>query len=125
MGRGGTLFFGGVNGFNYFHPANLARRARMALAHPPPVVVTAFTKMGATLALPQQGPIVLEHFDKFFSFDFAVLDYHNPSKNRYNYRLDPKVYLIDRLPVSVDPFEVSSSAQPALIQSSFPQLNLN
>jgi len=26
---------------------------------------------------------------------------------RYNYRLDPKVYLIDRLPISVDPFEVA------------------
>jgi lipoprotein-releasing system permease protein len=26
---------------------------------------------------------------------------------RYNYRLDPKVYLIDRLPISVSPFEVA------------------
>jgi len=26
--------------------------------------------------------------------------------NRYDYRLDPKVYLIDRLPISVNPFEV-------------------
>ncbi len=44
--------------------------------------------MGEVLALPQQGPIVLAHSDKFFSFDFAVLDYHNPSKNSYNYRLE-------------------------------------
>jgi lipoprotein-releasing system permease protein len=36
---------------------------------------------------------------------------------RYNYRLDPKVYLIDRLPISVNPSEVAMVALIAMVIS--------
>ncbi len=36
---------------------------------------------------------------------------------RYNYRLDPKVYLIDRLPISVNPSEVAMVAVITMVIS--------
>ena len=42
---GGELFFGGVNGFNAFHPRRLA-----ANNHVPPVVLTAFLKSNRPVA---------------------------------------------------------------------------
>ncbi len=89
-GADGTLYFGGVNGFNEFQPtalrATLAARARWR----PPVVLTHLARLGQPLELGQilPGPLRLAHTDKFFSFEWAVLDYRDAAKNRFAYRLE-------------------------------------
>ena len=87
-GAGGELFFGGVNGLNAFFPSELATRSP-----PPPVVLTSFTKRNLPVELP--GPIFdleraeLDYRDRFFSFEFAALDFAAPHRNQYRYQLDP------------------------------------
>ncbi len=88
-GRGpdGRLLFGGVRGLNVFDPQAIRDNP-----HVPPVVLTAFRKfdqpvdLGADLA--RVPELILEYTDNFFSFEFAALDFAEPSKNRYAYRLE-------------------------------------
>ncbi len=82
---GGELFFGGVGGLNRFHPKDI-RDNQVA----PPVSLTAFKKFDRRVPLSEvmrDGAIDLLHRDHFISFEFAALDFTNPRKNRYAYRL--------------------------------------
>ncbi|MET0551455.1 MAG: two-component regulator propeller domain-containing protein, partial [Vicinamibacteria bacterium] len=83
----GELFFGGVNGFNAFHPRRLAVNA-----HVPPVVLTAFLKENRAAAtdvpLWQLSGIDLGYRDDVVTFEFAALDYASPGRNRYAYKLE-------------------------------------
>ena len=83
----GEMFFGGMHGFNRFHPRDVRDSTYI-----PPVVFTAFSKFDQPqefdLALNQLDEIVLSYRDRFFSFEFAALDYSNPQKNRYAYKLE-------------------------------------
>jgi diguanylate cyclase (GGDEF)-like protein len=83
----GELFFGGVNGFNAFHPRRLAVNA-----HVPPVVLTAFLKENRPAAtdgpLWQLSGIDLDYRDDVVTFEFAALDYASPGRNRYAYKLE-------------------------------------
>ncbi|MEN8260026.1 MAG: response regulator, partial [Pseudomonadota bacterium] len=83
----GTLFFGGVNGFNVFDPA-LIRDNR----HSPPIVLTSFLKFNKeveiTESLSQLDHIELSYDDAMIAFEFAALDFTAPKKNRYRYRLE-------------------------------------
>ncbi|MDJ0835596.1 MAG: two-component regulator propeller domain-containing protein [Acidobacteriota bacterium] len=90
----GKLFFGGVNGLNAFDPDQITDNAM-----PPPVVITGFLLFNEPAASedllsPLQLPIEdgaeirLAYEDKSFSFEFAALDYANPEKNRYGYKLE-------------------------------------
>jgi ligand-binding sensor domain-containing protein/signal transduction histidine kinase len=78
----GEMFFGGVNGLNGFFPNGIKENS-----HVPPIVITAFKKFGEEVKL-ENGDIELSHTDSFFSIEFAALDYCNPAKNQYAYRLD-------------------------------------
>ena len=81
------MFFGGVRGLNAFDP-----RAIRDNPHVPPVVLSAFRKFdrpvdfGADLA--RVPEITLDHSENFFSFEFVALDFVEPSKNLYAYRLE-------------------------------------
>jgi len=83
----GELFFGGASGLNRFYPADVRDNP-----HAPPVVLTAFRvfdqvrDFGRDLAGVEE--IRLSYRDNFFSFEFAALDYADPSKNRYAYILE-------------------------------------
>lgn len=83
----GELFFGGLNGFNSFYPEQVKDNP-----HIPPIVITDFkifekpvTLAGAIYTNPE---IKLSYKDDFFSFQFAALDYTNPAKNQYAYKLE-------------------------------------
>lgn len=86
-GRDGTLYFGGINGFNAFHPDSIRGNP-----YPPPVVFTSFKRFNDPLPLPEAPAsvreIFLAHDENFFSFEFAALDFTEPSKNRYAYMLE-------------------------------------
>jgi signal transduction histidine kinase/ligand-binding sensor domain-containing protein/CheY-like chemotaxis protein len=86
-GRGGTLYFGGNNGFNAFAPD-----VEPAAAPAPRVVLTSATILDRALApseLPGPGrPLVLAHGDKLVTFRFSALDFTASENNRYLYRLE-------------------------------------
>ncbi|MCJ8209008.1 ATP-binding protein [Mucilaginibacter sp. RS28] len=90
----GALFFGGINGISFFDPVHVAvNRYR------PPVIFTDFlinnvrVKVGAPdaplkQAIDQCKEVVLAHAQAYFSIKFAALNYINPSKNHYRYKLE-------------------------------------
>ncbi len=90
----GRLFWGGTNGFNAFHPAFLEDHSP-----PPPVAITDFRlnnvsvvpgEPDSPLRLPihRAETLALSFRDRVFSFEFAVLDYAAPEKNRYAYKME-------------------------------------
>lgn len=86
-GREGKFYFGGINGFNAFFPDRVADNPR-----PPPIQMTGFRKFDEPVTFPRPieriEEIVLSHNENFFSFEFAALDFTDPSKNRYAYMLE-------------------------------------
>ncbi len=89
--RKGELLFGGVNGFNYFHPDSLIENII-----PPKVVITDIkihSGEKGSLSLKENifdlvnTPLILTHDQNFFSIEFTALDYHAPGKNRFLYKL--------------------------------------
>ncbi len=82
----GTMYVGVAEGFNVFHPDSLYDNPT-----PPPVVLTAFRKYNKLVTLDssigERTTLVLEYTDNTFSFEFAALDFSNPLKNQYAYRL--------------------------------------
>jgi len=85
-GKQGWLYFGGVNGFNAFHPARVTENS-----HLPPVVLTGFRRAdpdAEEIRISEVEQIELSHRDYFVAFEFAALDYTVPEHNRYMYRLE-------------------------------------
>lgn len=90
----GILFFGGVNGFNYFNPTELKPNSVI-----PNILITGFKISNQPVSFqsshsPLSKPvyltdkIVLPYKDNIISFDFVSLDYVNPDKNLYKYKLE-------------------------------------
>jgi ligand-binding sensor domain-containing protein len=81
----GEMLFGGLNGFNIFHPEEIKRNQQT-----PEIVISSYKVLneyqnnelnnGDTLKLPFN--------ENFISFEFAALDYTNPEKNQYKYILE-------------------------------------
>lgn len=83
----GEVFFGGMNGFNSFYPDSLYDNP-----HIPPVVFTSAykNKKGTReyFDLEKSNTIILNYNDYSFTVEFAALEFTNPSKNSYQYRLE-------------------------------------
>ncbi len=83
----GYLYFGGVNGVNYFHPDSI-----MINTSPPRVHITSFKKFNKETDLPQSitftEQVDLSYKDDFFSFEFAAIDYGAPEKVEYAYMME-------------------------------------
>ncbi len=86
QGRDGTLYFGVADGFNAFHPDSLHPNP-----HVPMVVLTSFRKFNQVATLDtnitEKALLMLDYTDNTFSFEFAALDFANPAKNQYAYRM--------------------------------------
>ena len=88
----GELLFGGVNGFNLFDPENIKENEYV-----PPVYITGFklfnepVEPGRNSVLKRNilltKEIRLNYKQNFFSFDFTALNYRQPEKNKYKYRM--------------------------------------
>ncbi len=83
----GTMYFGGVNGFNTFHPDRLKHNPLV-----PNVVITSLKLYDKEILHTGTGPtankIDLSYKDNYISIEFAVLDYSDPQNNRFAYRLE-------------------------------------
>lgn len=85
--KSGELVFGGINGFNIFHPDQIISNSYI-----PPVFITGFKKFNKTMnfdkAISDIKEIELAYKDNFFTIEFAALDYTHPEKNKYAYKLE-------------------------------------
>lgn len=90
----GRLFFGGIGGFNAFLPSAVKDREFV-----PPIVITGFKLANRHVdfkaadsplkqAISQARELTLTWKDNIFSFEFAALDFTEPSQNQYAYRLE-------------------------------------
>ena len=99
LSRNGEMFFGGINGINRFNPASLEEASRYS-----PILLTSFKRQNEPLNLHRllaEKPVIeLSHNDNIFSFGFVMLDYANPGRNQYAYRLrgfkDEWIYIGNR-----------------------------
>ncbi len=86
-GRSGALYFGGINGLNRFFPSAIRDNP-----HAPPLALTAFRvfneKAPLDTAIAEIKSITLSYRQNFFSFDFAALDFTQPVKNQYAYKME-------------------------------------
>ena len=93
----GYLCFGGVDGFNMFHPDQIKTNTKI-----PPVVITDFKIFNHSLkpgelfnnrnylhkSIIKTNEINLSYQDYVFSIEFSALNYISPSKNQYAYKLE-------------------------------------
>jgi diguanylate cyclase (GGDEF)-like protein len=81
----GTLYFGGVNGYNAFVPERLQFNTM-----PPPVVLTEILKLNRPVSAAPEALSRLElgFRDAVVTLRFAALDFAGPAENRYQYRLE-------------------------------------
>ena len=85
--RDGRLWFGGTNGLNSFHPDRLVDNTT-----PPPLVLTKLTQGGEVWdderVVNRLSHITLDWKQNFFEFEYAALNFTNPQKNQYRYKLE-------------------------------------
>jgi signal transduction histidine kinase/ligand-binding sensor domain-containing protein/DNA-binding response OmpR family regulator len=91
--KSGEIFFGGINGYNHFHPAKLKHNDIV-----PAVVFTGFrlfeqpVKAGSENSplkehISETQHITLNYKQSVFGFNFVALNYIVPEKNKYMYQL--------------------------------------
>jgi len=84
--KNGEMLFGGINGFNSFFPSKLKPKSFV-----PPIYITSVKRFDEELVFDKEittvKEIVLDYSDNFITFEFAALDYVNPSKIDYAYML--------------------------------------
>ena len=85
--KSGELFFGGINGFNRFIPQDIKENNFI-----PPIVLTSFKVYEKEIKLEKSISVIeeiqLSYKQNFISFDFSSMDYNNPEKNQYAYKLE-------------------------------------
>jgi signal transduction histidine kinase/streptogramin lyase len=90
----GEIYFGGVNGFNVFDPANMPENYL-----PPPVLITGFQLFNQPVAIAENSPLKKDisitdsitlpsSKSSVFSFDFIALNFTASEKNQYAYMLE-------------------------------------
>ncbi len=96
-GADGTLYFGGINGTNYFQPSTIqpnpyapvVQLTGLRIANQPVAVGQPFggrVLLARPLSVPQT--VTIRPWENDFSVEFVGLNYANPQKNQYAYRLD-------------------------------------
>ncbi len=81
----GELVFGGVHGINIFNPRTIAHSL-----YEPPVVITS-VRLGDSNApdvTAAASGLTMQQGERVVRFEFAALDFQEPSRNRFAYQLD-------------------------------------
>jgi signal transduction histidine kinase/ligand-binding sensor domain-containing protein/DNA-binding response OmpR family regulator len=90
----GRMFLGGIQGINVFDPLSIQDNPVK-----PPIVITGFNISNQPVVfgetntpfdepITEHPPIRLSYKDQVFSFDFAALEFSDPSRNEYAYMLE-------------------------------------
>lgn len=84
--KNGKIFLGAFNGINSFLPENIKSNQYI-----PPIIFTSFKKFYKKVKLSkcitELKELKLNYTDSIISFEFAALNYSNPTKNKYSYFL--------------------------------------
>ncbi|MDQ6813118.1 MAG: ATP-binding protein [Bacteroidota bacterium] len=91
--KDGCLFFGGVNGFNYFYPNEILNNMTV-----PQIVITSLKIHNQLVSVQSQTSaltkpiyltkkLTLPYQQNFVSFEFASMDFTNSEKNQFQYKL--------------------------------------
>jgi len=93
LSESGEMFFGGINGFNIFHPDSIHDNSYV-----PPVLITNIKLFNRTLKIGPDSPlhkditetkeISLSHHQNFITIEFSAFNYVNTEKNQYKYMLE-------------------------------------
>jgi signal transduction histidine kinase/ligand-binding sensor domain-containing protein/DNA-binding response OmpR family regulator len=96
--KSGEMFFGGINGFNIFHPDSIRD-----CTETPEIAITSFHILNKPVSIgfdslwnrtileksiSETEVIELNYDDNVFSIEFAALDFRNPEKNKYAYIME-------------------------------------
>jgi serine phosphatase RsbU (regulator of sigma subunit)/sugar lactone lactonase YvrE len=88
----GRLLFGGLNGFNVFHPDNVKDNEYL-----PPVRFTGYLRYNTEdeegkpiieKGISERDSIYLTYKDNIITLEFAALSYYNNHENQYKYKLE-------------------------------------
>ncbi|HCV44297.1 MAG TPA: hypothetical protein DGH68_12485 [Bacteroidetes bacterium] len=82
--RHGRMFVGGLDGFAEFYPESIS-----AVSRAPEIAVTALSVFGKDIPAStlSTGEAPFSHDQNSLSFSFAALDYADPLRNRFAYRM--------------------------------------
>ncbi|MEW6507778.1 MAG: two-component regulator propeller domain-containing protein [Bacteroidota bacterium] len=80
--RTGEMFFGGINGLNYFYPDSIRDNYFV-----PPVVISSIRVFNEPLK-GEVDSVYLSYDQNFLSIEFSALDFTNPTDNQYAYILE-------------------------------------
>ncbi|MCP4149368.1 MAG: hypothetical protein GY757_16595 [bacterium] len=80
--RQGEIFFGGIEGFSTFFPDTIRSNSYV-----PAVVFSGFQVFNKPLPIEKKG-MTLSYREHVFSIQFAALNFIEPSKNQYAYRME-------------------------------------
>lgn len=87
INKKGKLFFGGINGLTSFYPDSLLENTFQ-----PNIVVSKFRIFNKEINLKKflldGEQVALSYSDNYFSFEFTALDFTDPAKNQYAYKLE-------------------------------------
>ena len=85
ISRAGEMYFGGQKGLNVYNPDSIQDNLVA-----PQVVITSFSILNQPIEVDLSGnsPVTLSYADNFIAFEFVALDFHDPQKNQYSYKLD-------------------------------------
>ncbi len=87
----GEFVFGGMHGFNIFHPDSIKDNA-----YRPPVVISALLRYRASdssqvyeedRTVISKKELILRHDEAQLTFEFTAMSFSNPAKNQYAYQL--------------------------------------
>lgn len=78
----GELFFGGINGLNYFYPDSVRSNNYM-----PPVVITSIKILNESIK-GNPDELLLDYKKNFITFEFASMDFTDPKDNNYYFILE-------------------------------------
>jgi signal transduction histidine kinase/ligand-binding sensor domain-containing protein/class 3 adenylate cyclase/DNA-binding NarL/FixJ family response regulator len=90
--KGGKMYFGGVKGFNAFHPDSLENNPYV-----PPIVFSSFKyyqkddpegKAIEVIGANILDKLVLNYNENSFTCEFSALNFHHSFKNQYAYKLE-------------------------------------
>ncbi|MDZ7313942.1 MAG: ATP-binding protein [candidate division KSB1 bacterium] len=85
--RNGEMLFGGNNGLTAFYPDSIKRDVSE-----PPIVITGLKKFNEEVhldtAISQIKQLVFSFDENVFAFEFAALNFLNPRKNQFAYKME-------------------------------------
>ncbi|MBK7106538.1 MAG: hypothetical protein IPH62_14770 [Ignavibacteriae bacterium] len=80
--KSGIIYFGGINGLNYFDPKEIQIDKFAA-----PIVITKIKLFDKEIK-GEKKELIFEKEQNYFSFEFASLDFKKSGKNKYKYILE-------------------------------------